>query len=142
MPDASTDDAPWYADGLRFTCTQCGKCCTGAPGFVWVSDAEIDKLAANRGMKRSEFVAVYTHKARGRVSLRERPNGDCIFYDADQGCTVYAVRPMQCRTWPFWESNLTDPERWAEIEATCPGSGEGDLIPVEEITRRVKAIKM
>jgi hypothetical protein len=139
MPDV---DPPWYQDGLHFTCTQCGKCCTGAPGFVWVTDAEIDALAAARGMKRSEFAAVYTYKTRGKVSLRERPNGDCIFYDADQGCTVYAARPLQCRTWPFWESNLTTPEQWAETEAVCPGSGEGDLIPVEEITRRMKAIKM
>ena len=139
MPDA---DPPWYQDGLRFTCTQCGKCCTGAPGFVWVTDEEIDALAAARGMKRSEFVAVHTYKTRGKVSLRERPNGDCIFYDADKGCTVYAARPTQCRTWPFWDSNLTTPERWAETEGICPGSGEGDVIPVEEITRRLKAIKM
>jgi uncharacterized protein len=139
MPEV---DPPWYQDGLRFTCTQCGKCCTGAPGFVWVTDEEIDKLAAARGMKRAEFAAVYTYKTRGKVSLRERNNGDCIFYDADKGCTVYAARPMQCRTWPFWESNLTTPEKWEETEAVCPGSGEGDLIPVEEITRRVKAIKM
>jgi len=139
MPAA---DPPWYQDGLRFTCTQCGKCCTGAPGFVWVTDEEIDALAAARGMKRSEFVAVHTYKTRGKVSLRERPNGDCIFYDADKGCTVYAARPTQCRTWPFWDSNLTTPERWAETEGICPGSGEGDVIPVEEITRRLKAIKM
>ena len=25
---------PWYNDGLRFTCTRCGHCCTGEPGFV------------------------------------------------------------------------------------------------------------
>ena len=139
----ATDDAPpWYRDGLRFTCTQCGQCCTGAPGFVWVTDEEIDKLAAARGMKRSEFAAVHTYKTHVKVSLRERANGDCVFFDADRGCTVYAVRPMQCRTWPFWDSNLTTPERWAETEAICPGSGDGDLIPVEDITRRMKAIKM
>jgi len=133
---------PWYQDGLHFTCTQCGKCCTGDPGYVWVDDAEIDKLAANRGMVRHEFVALYTHKTRGKVSLRERANGDCVLYDKDRGCTVYAVRPKQCRTWPFWESNLETPEQWARIESVCPGSGEGELIPVEEILRRVKVIKM
>ncbi len=40
--------APWYQDGLAFTCTQCGKCCTGDPGFVWVTDEEIAALAAFR----------------------------------------------------------------------------------------------
>ncbi len=93
-------------------------------------------------MVRHEFVAMFTYKTRGRVSLRERPNGDCIFYDAAKGCTVYAQRPKQCRTWPFWDSNLTSPERWAEVEGVCPGSGEGELIPVEDILKRAKQIKM
>ncbi len=133
---------PWFQAGLQFTCTQCGKCCTGTPGVVWVDDDEITKLAAARGMVRHEFEAVFTRKVRGRVSLRERPNGDCVFYDADRGCTVYRDRPTQCRTWPFWDSNLESPEEWARTEAVCPGSGEGQLIPVEEILKRAKQIKM
>ena len=30
-PMSRDDEAPWYRDGLAFTCTQCGACCTGAP---------------------------------------------------------------------------------------------------------------
>ncbi len=40
-----TPDGPWYQDGLRFTCTMCGKCCTGDPGYVWVTDEELAALA-------------------------------------------------------------------------------------------------
>jgi Fe-S-cluster containining protein len=65
-----------------------------------------------------------------------------VFWEAGRGCTVYPVRPKQCRTWPFWESNVETPEAWERTTQICPGSGRGDLIPVEEITRRVKAIKM
>jgi uncharacterized protein len=135
-------DAPWYQDGLRFTCTQCGKCCTGEPGYVWVDDAEVAALAKFRGEPLREFVPLYTRKARGKVTLKEKANGDCVFYDPDRGCTVYPVRPRQCRTWPFWESNLTSPEAWQQTEAVCPGSGAGELIPVEEIVKRMKVIKM
>ena len=39
------DDDPWYRDGLAFTCTRCGACCTGAPGYVWVDADEIAALA-------------------------------------------------------------------------------------------------
>ena len=133
---------PWYSGGLNFTCTQCGKCCTGDPGFVWVTDEEIQKLAAFRGEPLREFVPLYTRKARGKVTLREKANGDCVFFDEKRGCTVYHVRPRQCRTWPFWESNLDSPEKWEQTEAICPGSGEGELIPVEEIVKRMKVIKM
>ncbi len=42
-------EQPWYKDGLRFKCTQCGDCCTGAPGYVWVNQAEIEGIAAELG---------------------------------------------------------------------------------------------
>jgi Fe-S-cluster containining protein len=143
MSDTPHDDpAPWYQDGLPFTCTQCGKCCTGAPGFVWVTDEEIAALAAYRKEQVEEFVALHTRRARGRRTLRERANGDCIFYDPKRGCTVYPVRPAQCRTWPFWESNVESPEAWERTVGICPGSGTGDLIPAEEITRRVKVVRL
>jgi uncharacterized protein len=135
-------DHPWYHAGLRFTCTQCGHCCTGDPGYVWVTDEEIAKIAASRGEDRREFEALYTRKSRGKVTLREKANGDCVFYEHGRGCTIYKVRPAQCRTWPFWESNLTSEEEWERTERVCPGSGEGELIPVEEITRRMKVVKM
>ena len=77
-----------------------------------------------------------------RDRVREKVNGDCVFYDKVSGCTVYPVRPPQCRTWPFWESNLESPEAWDRTEGDCPGSGRGPLIPVEEILRRVKVIKI
>ena len=40
---------PWYRDGLRFECSQCGDCCTGAPGYVWVNKEEIASLASEAG---------------------------------------------------------------------------------------------
>lgn len=136
-----TDDL-WYRDGLRFECTRCGKCCTGEPGYVWVNDEELVALAKFRGEPLREFRAVYTRPARGGVTLKEKANGDCVFFEAGRGCTVYRVRPRQCRTWPFWESNVETPADWERTTAICPGSGQGELIPVEEIVRRVQVIRM
>jgi Fe-S-cluster containining protein len=133
---------PWYKDGLPFTCTQCGHCCTGAPGFVWVEDADLAAIAAQRGEKLEEVKALYTRWTHRGRSLREKSNGDCVFYDKKAGCTVYEVRPPQCRTWPFWDSNVATPETWQRTCEVCPGSGQGELIPVEEITRRLKLIRL
>jgi Fe-S-cluster containining protein len=133
---------PWYQDGLRFRCTRCGKCCTGAPGYVWVNDAEMMAIAEHRGETVAHTAALHTRPVGRRVSLREKANGDCIFYDPADGCTIYPVRPRQCRTWPFWESNIVTPEAWEKTCEICPGSGLGELIPVEEITRRMKTIRL
>jgi Fe-S-cluster containining protein len=133
---------PWYQDGLRFTCTRCGKCCTGEPGFVWVNDEELAAIAKLRGESVEDVRDRYTHMATRGRTLSEQNNGDCVFYDRTEGCTIYSVRPRQCRTWPFWESNVATPETWDRTCEVCPGSGQGELIPAEEITRRLKVIRL
>jgi len=133
---------PWYHDGLRFECTRCGHCCTGEPGYVWVNDEELAALAERLGEPVEQVVALYTKQGRRGRSLREKADGDCVFYDRTAGCTVYEVRPRQCRTWPFWHSNVETPAAWEKTRAVCPGSGQGELIPAEEILRRVKVIKL
>jgi uncharacterized protein len=132
---------PWYQDGLRFSCTRCGKCCTGAPGVVWVNEDEVTALAEFRGEDRAQLEGLYTRLVGRKRTLRERANGDCVFWDRERGCTVYPVRPRQCRTWPFWESNVTTPAAWERTREACPGAGQGELIPVEEITRRLSVIR-
>ena len=133
---------PWYQDGLRFCCTRCGNCCTGAPGYVWVTPEELQALADFLGQPPDEVRALYARRAAGRVTLREKANGDCVFWDRAAGCTVYPVRPAQCRTWPFWESTTATPAAWERTRQSCPGAGQGELIPAEEITRRVRVIPL
>ena len=128
-------EMPWYKDGLRFECTQCGNCCTGAPGFVWVNRGEIAALAKLLGMTVADFEAKYVRKVGNRNSLIEYANGDCVFWDREAGCTIYPVRPPQCRTWPFWESHVPTSQAWNELRQVCPGAGQGELISAEEIAR-------
>ena len=135
-------ETPWYDEGLSFECTRCGACCTGEPGFVWVGEAELTAIAEHRGETLEQVTGLYTKLVRRGRSLRETANGDCVFYNRDEGCTIYPVRPTQCRTWPFWESNVATPEDWEHTRTVCPGAGNGELISVEEITSRLKAIRL
>jgi Fe-S-cluster containining protein len=133
--------SPWYKDGLAFTCTQCGNCCTGAPGVVWVTDEELAQMAAVRGEPLEKLRREHTRVVGGRVSLTERSNGDCTFFDPQtRHCTVYNARPAQCRTWPFWNSNLESRETWKETQEGCPGAGHGTFFPLEEIERLARVI--
>jgi hypothetical protein len=65
-----------------------------------------------------------------------------VFWDKKAGCTVYPARPAQCRTWPFWESNTESRAAWDRAAAGCPGMNHGELISAEEITRRVRVVKV
>ena len=122
---------PWYREGLSFSCTRCGDCCTGAPGYVWVEPTEIDALAKHLGLSVDNFGERYLRKVGRRYSLIEKSGGDCVFFD--KGCSVYPARPTQCRTFPFWRSNLKSERAWDELADECPGIGQGKLFPVEEI---------
>ena len=131
----STPDSvdPWFQDGLAFTCTRCGACCTGAPGHVWVNEDEIARIAEYRGETIEQFSMRFLRQVGNRLSLIEKPGGDCIFWAKDQGCTVYPARPAQCRTWPFWPENIETPEAWEGVTQVCPGSGKGQVFSVDEI---------
>ena len=133
---------PWYREGLRFTCTRCGNCCTGEPGYVWVNEDELATLADYLEQPVQEVTARYVRSVRGQLSLRERPNGECVFWDRAAGCTVYSARPTQCRTWPFWESNIKNEEAWRQTCAVCPGSGQGPIIPVEQILQQASIVRL
>lgn len=136
-------EQPWYRDGLKFECTQCGDCCTGAPGYVWVTNQEIAALATALGLDCDTFEAQYVRQVGARKSLKEFPNGDCVLFDSQtRRCTVYAARPRQCRTWPFWESNLRTPADWQHTCQVCPGSGRGRLYTLEEIEDLRRVIKV
>lgn len=136
-------EEPWYKDGLQFSCTGCGNCCTGPAGYVWVSEAEIAQIAQFRGQSVGEIKIFHTRLVGAKVSLTEFANGDCTFFDpSSRKCTIYPARPTQCRTWPFWRSNLRHPEAWKKVQETCPGAGHGTLISLPVIESQVEQMEV
>jgi Fe-S-cluster containining protein len=107
-----------------------------------VNDEELAAIAAYRRETVEQVREWYTRSVTRGVSLCEKDNGDCVFYDRGTGCTIYPVRPRQCRTWPFWQSTVGSPEAWQRTCQVCPGAGRGELIPAEEITRRLNVIRL
>lgn len=136
-----SESLPWYHEGLCFECTQCGNCCTGAPGVVWITEEELRAVADIRGLSIGEMRIQYTRLVGGRMTLREFANGDCMFLDAhSRRCTIYPVRPAQCRTWPFWNSNLESPKTWERGQTVCPGMGTGELVSLDVIQQQSSVI--
>ena len=136
-------DEKWYKDGLKFKCTQCGNCCTGPEGYVWVNREEMEQIATFIHKPVAEMELEHTRSVGRRISLREFANGDCTFFDPQsRGCTIYPVRPRQCRTWPFWNSNLESPAAWQEVQQVCPGAGTGNFFSLEEIEAQAAVIKI
>ena len=133
-PTSVSQPNNWYANGLRFTCTQCGNCCTGGSGAVWLNADELTQIANYLQESVGSVRYGMTHFVQGRLSLREHPNGDCVYLDGkSRTCRIYPVRPAQCRTWPFWNQHLESPARWERVCEVCPGAGTGQLVTLEGI---------
>ncbi len=104
-------------------CENCeGNCCIGESGYIWVTPVEIKNIAHFLGMGEVAFREKHLRKIRYRYSLKERQiaeSYECEFFDKQQRkCTIYEVRPSQCRTFPFWDYFK---EHIQEVEKECPG---------------------
>jgi len=131
----------WYSNGLKFSCTQCHSCCRHDPGYVFLSQPDLDTLCEFHHMDekifRRTFCRTVDFTFTKRLSLIEKTNFDCIFWD--KGCTVYEARPLQCRSFPFWSSNLHDKDAWDASAIYCPGMNQGKIHTVATINEWLRA---
>lgn len=113
---------PWFEEGLSFECARCGACCIthGEYAYVYLTDEELEKISAHLGIPKDAFVFTHCVRMGGQWVLRfDRP--ECPMLMEDMSCRIYPVRPVQCRTWPFWPENLTRRGWTRYVESFCPG---------------------
>lgn len=118
---AKKEGFPYAFDALA--CVSCkGKCCTGESGYIYVNKDEIERIAKYLGMDLGEFVSNYLYKKGYKYSIKElkyEDSHECVFYSRESnGCEIYEARPLQCRTFPFWDYFKT---RVDELKLECPG---------------------
>ncbi len=121
MPD-------WEPHGLRFTCTRCSNCCRHESGYVFLSEEDISRFSEGLSLDRRSFLDAYCKQVDlglvRRISLKEQENFDCVFF-IDGRCSVYPIRPLQCRSYPFWPSVVASREAWDAESSHCPGINIG-----------------
>jgi Fe-S-cluster containining protein len=125
----------FFNTGLKFECTKCGKCCSGFPGYVYLSEEEVMHIANHLMSEASQFTKKYTKfvhiLGQLRLSLIEKPPFDCVFYE--NGCMIYKARPYQCVSYPFWRRHIVSQREWNKLGEFCPGINRGILHSKEEI---------
>ena len=101
-----------------------------------MSSEEIRRISEFTGMAVKAMNKKHLRRVFTRYSLTERANGDCIFLKNEDGkrmCSIYPVRPLQCRTYPFWTVNLSSHREWDDVASGCPGMNSGKHHTYEEI---------
>lgn len=81
---------------FSYTCHACSRCCHDK--IIQLNPYEVARLAENREIKTTEFLARYTE--RNGTALRRTEEGACVFL-TPQGCGVHPDRPLVCRLYPL-----------------------------------------
>ena len=114
-------DFPYKFDEIR--CSTCeGNCCIGESGYIWITKEEISKLALFQKISVEDVVVQSLRKVGYKYSINEiqlsKDNFVCKFFDLNKKqCSIYEVRPSQCRTFPFWDYYK---EKVEEVKKECP----------------------
>ena len=130
---------------IRFACQpECANCCKLSDGYVFISDTEAQKIAEYLNISEDEFLRHFTRIIDDQLCLVDGNDEHCAFLEK-YICNIYEVRPVQCRTYPFWPENLKSNFRWQLTCEECPGIGEGRTYMPEEIDqlliKRINTIK-
>ena len=135
-------DEPWFGEGLRFECQCCGACCVthGEYAYVYLTKEDLQEASSHLKISSQEFVDRYCVRLAGELVFRYDEE-DCPMLTEQRKCRIYPVRPVQCRTWPFWPENLTRIGWSKSVRSFCPGAGVGPVVDRYEIQRLAKEME-
>ncbi len=127
-------------EGLRFECQPgCTACCT-QKGFVYLTEADLPRIARFLGLTPEEFVRRYVYRTKNRMRLRVPRNVNCHFL-LEGGCSIHAVKPTQCRTFPFWPELIERRREWRKTARYCPGIGKGPLVQISDAQEQAREMR-
>ncbi|MBU1190796.1 MAG: YkgJ family cysteine cluster protein [Gammaproteobacteria bacterium] len=131
----------YTTEPIRFECTQCGRCCSGGGDYhVFLSAKEAERIRELLQLSVDWFKRRYLQKLdSGELTVRLNADGRCSFLDAAGQCSVYAARPTQCRTYPFWPELLRSKSAWRAEAARCEGIERGATVPLAQVRAALTA---
>lgn len=86
----------------KIDCLQCGNCCKRySPRF---KTPDIKRIARHLKLRESEFIDTYLRlDEEGDFVVKSVP---CPFLGSDNYCSIYAVRPSDCRRFPYTDEDV------------------------------------
>lgn len=118
---------------FSYTCHACRRCCHDK--IIQLNPYEVARLAENRRITTTEFLARYTE--RNGTVLRRVEEGACVFL-TPEGCGVHQDRPLVCRLYPLGRKVTAEGEEsFREVAPHPETEGEyGTGATVEEFLAR------
>jgi len=122
---------------VHFHCIKCGLCCGDTKErsrHVLLLLEEAEEIAAVTSKPVSVFASIVDGKEPYTYEMKKTKNGICVFL-ADNLCTIYSLRPLICRFYPF-ELRKGESERYQfSYTRECPGIEKGRILGAQYFTK-------
>lgn len=116
-----------YPKRVSFVCARCALCCGDTPHRVrriLLLPIDVERASANQLMAREAFATALDGLEPYAFQMKKTAEGCCIFL-RDNECSIYDVRPLICRFFPFHLQDQGNDRYVFKYTAECPGLGQG-----------------
>ena len=118
-----------YPVAVRFRCVKCGICCGDTKEktrCILLLTSETEQISKTTLQPTSQFAVKIEGRDPYGYEMKKREDGKCVFLENDR-CTIYQVRPLICRFYPF-ELNSCSGKYSFRFTEECPGIGKGRVL--------------
>jgi len=102
---------------------------------------DVERMAAHEGLTRRKFLSRYCETDVDGDLRLSTPAGKHCHFLTEAGCSIHQVKPLQCRTFPFWPEHVANKRAWKNLKQYCPGIGVGEVLATEQIRADAQASK-
>ena len=116
-----------YPKHIGFICNQCGRCCGDIEEkerHVLLLGTDADRISEETFLEIHQFAENVTGSKMYIYEMKKSKDGKCFFLKNNQ-CSIYNIRPLICRFYPFQLKNLGNNRYSFSYTNKCPGIGEG-----------------
>jgi Fe-S-cluster containining protein len=104
----------------KVDCTRCANCCKTL--VIQFNREDVERISAHFNLSPDEFIARYLEPVQYEKDCYGTKQPPCPFLGPDDRCTIYEIRPSDCRDYPFTDKPEFTSRTMgiAENTVTCP----------------------
>jgi Fe-S-cluster containining protein len=119
-----------YPLNVAFGCSLCALCCGDTKEkvrHIVLLESEVDSISAETSLPKQQF-SEQTDKPLYPYEMKKPHEGKCFFLK-DNRCSIYCLRPLICRFYPFELTFSQDKGMYVfDFTVECPGINKGRAV--------------
>jgi Fe-S-cluster containining protein len=127
-----------YPNNLLFECSKCGLCCGDTEQktrHILLLESEAYGISAESNLPTKDFAEQIKDKAPYCFEMK-KPKEDKCFFLKDNQCSIYKLRPLICRFYPF-ELKFDSAKSIHVFDFTfeCPAISKGKIMTLNDFKK-------